>query len=138
MTINSQISNWLVASLGGLASWAVVTACILLALNIFFRVRLLRGRGEQLHWLLDRSLVIRFLCLLFFIWVLIGFNSNAPKLVLAPDYSAEQQAERAIREGKTAPVQSAAPPRETAAESSAHLQALRDAQKEAVLPDNDQ
>ena len=138
MTINSQISNWLLASLGGLATWVVVAACVLLALNVFFRARLLHGRGEQLHWLLDRSLVIRFLCLLFFIWVLIGFNSNAPKLVLAPDYSAEQQAERAMLEGKTAPVENAAPPRESAAESSAHLQALREAQKEAVLPDSDQ
>ncbi|WP_346837932.1 hypothetical protein [Microbulbifer sp. SAOS-129_SWC] len=134
MTINSQISNWLVSALGGLATWAVIAACILLALNVFYRARLLRNRGDSLHWLLDRTLVIRFLCLLFFIWVLLGFNSNAPKLVLVPDDAAERTAEQQLLRAEAAPVQSIAPQRDSAAETSARLQQLREAQKEAVLP----
>lgn len=41
--------------------------CVLLALNLALRVRFLR------------SPVMRALCLLFFVWVLIGFNSSASK-----------------------------------------------------------
>lgn len=133
MDINLQVSNWLVSILGGLASWAVIAACALLVLNVFFRVRLLSRRGEGLHWLLDRSLVVRFLCLLFFIWVLIGFNSNAPKLVLTPDYSAEQQAiERALSE-QQGKVQDVSPIKESAEETSERLQEMRREQKESVL-----
>ncbi|MFC6633432.1 hypothetical protein [Microbulbifer taiwanensis] len=136
MELNLQISNWLVAVLGGLATWVVIAACVLLALNVFFRVRLLHARGEGMHWLLDRSLVIRFLCLLFFIWVLIGFNSNAPKLTLAPNYSAERRAtDNALKE--TGKVQDLSPKKETAAETSARLQVLREEEKEAVLPNSD-
>lgn len=133
MDISLQISNWLISILGGLASWAVIAACVLLALNVLFRVRLLNRRGAGLHWLLDRSLVVRFLCLLFFIWVLIGFNSNAPKLVLAPDYSAEQQAtERALSE-QQGKVQDVSPAKENAEETSERLQEMRQEQKESVL-----
>ncbi|MCX2781009.1 hypothetical protein OQJ46_03795 [Microbulbifer thermotolerans] len=133
MDFNSQISNWLVAVLGGLASWVVIAACALLAINVFFRVRLLHARGDGMHWLLDRSLVIRFLCLLFFIWVLIGFNSNAPKLTLAPDYSAEQQAIKNALNEETGGVRDLSPRRETAAETSERLQSLREAQKEEAV-----
>ncbi len=137
MELNLQVSNWLVSMLGGLAFWAVMAACVLLALNVFFRIRLLRARGEALHWLLDRSLVIRFLCLLFFIWVLIGFNSNAPKLVLDPDYSAEQRAMENAMAKETFGVRDISPHRDTAAETSARLQEVREEQKETVLPDNE-
>ncbi|WP_250461248.1 hypothetical protein [Microbulbifer litoralis] len=134
MEFNLQVSNWLVSVLGGLASWLVIAAIVLLALNVFFRVRLLHGRNEGMHWLLDRSLVIRFLCLVFFIWVLIGFNSNAPKVVLAPDYSAEQQATANARAGEAAAVDDISPQRKTAAETSERLRALREEQKQS-LPD---
>lgn len=137
MELNLQVSNWLVSALGGLASWTVVAACVLLALNVFFRARLLLRRAEGVHWLFDRSLVIRFLGLLFFIWVLLGFNSNAPKLALNPDYSAERAATERILQAQTAPVESIAPERESAAESSARLQALREEQRDAVLADEE-
>lgn len=137
MELNLQVSNWLVSALGGLASWVVVAACVLLALNVFFRVRLLLQRAEVVHWLLDRSLVIRFLGLLFFIWVLLGFNSNAPKLTLSPDYSAERAATERLLQAQTAPVESIAPERESAAETSAHLQSLREEQRGAVLADGE-
>lgn len=133
MEFNLQVSNWLVSTLGGLASWIVIAAVALLALNVFFRVRLLRGRGEGMHWLLDRSLVIRFLCLLFFVWVLIGFNSNAPKLVLAPDYSGERQAIEKALDAETDEVRDISPQKNTATETSARLEAMREEQKEAVL-----
>ncbi|QKX16304.1 hypothetical protein [Microbulbifer sp. YPW1] len=130
MEFNAQIANWLMTALGGLSSWVVITACVLLLLNIFLRVRFLHSHGESLHWLLDRTLIIRFLCLLFFIWVLIGFNSNGPKLVLAPDYSAEQQATDRALNRETEPVGDLAPQRESAAERSEHLKTLRDEQKQ--------
>lgn len=133
MEFNLQVSNWLVSTLGGLASWIVIAAVALLALNVFFRVRLLRGRNEGLHWLLDRSLVIRFLCLLFFVWVLIGFNSNAPKLVLKPDYSGERQAIEKALDAETGEVRDISPQKNTATETSARLEAIREQQKEAVL-----
>lgn len=129
MEFNSQIANWLMAALGGLSTWVVVTACVLLLLNIFLRVRFLRSHGEGMHWLLDRTLVIRFLCLLFFIWVLIGFSSNGPKLVLAPDYSDERAATERLLEQGTGNVRNLAPVQETAKESSEHLEELREAQK---------
>ncbi|WP_295798599.1 hypothetical protein [uncultured Microbulbifer sp.] len=129
MEFNSQIANWLMTALGGLSTWVVMAACVLLFVNIFLRVRFLRSHGEGLHWLLDRTLVIRFLCLLFFIWVLIGFNSNGPKLVLAPDYSDEQEATERALTGESGEVQNLAPARESAEESSEHLQELREAQK---------
>lgn len=129
MEFNSQIANWLMTALGGLSTWVVMSACVLLLLNIFLRVRFLRSHGEGMHWLLDRTLVIRFLCLLFFIWVLVGFNTNGPKLVLEPDYSDERAAtERALQDDRGSVV-NLAPVRETAEESSEHLQELRDAQK---------
>ena len=137
MELNLQVSNWLVSALGGLASWTVMAACVLLALNVFFRVRLLLCRAEGVHWLLDRSLVIRFLGLLFFIWVLLGFNSNAPKLALNPDYSAERAATERILQTEAAPVESIAPQRKSAEETSAHLQSLREEQREAVLADGE-
>jgi len=135
MAVNLQISNWLVSALGGLATWAVVAACVLLTLNVFYRAHLLIRRGETIHWLLDRSLVIRFLCLLFFIWVLLGFNSNAPKLVLVPDNSAERAAQQQLLHAEPVPVHSAAPQRDSAAETSARLEQLREAEREAVLPE---
>ena len=133
MDINLQVSNWLVSILGGLASWAVIAACALLALNVFFRVRLLSRRGDGLHWLFDRSLVVRFMCLLFFIWVLIGFNSNAPKLVLAPDYSAEQQAIESALSEQQDRVQDVSPAKVSAEETSERLQEMRQEQKASVL-----
>lgn len=134
MDFNSQIANWLMTALGGLSSWIVLAACALLALNIFLRVRFLRSHGEGLHWLLDRTLVIRFLCLLFFIWVLIGFNSNGPKLVLQPDYSAEEQARARVlrQEGE---LKNLAPERENAEETSRKLEQLREAQKSQAVDD---
>lgn len=78
MVFNLKISSWLESALGGLASWVVVAAIVLLALNVFFRLRLLQHRAEGAYWLLDRTLAIRFLCLLFFVWVLVGFYSKAP------------------------------------------------------------
>lgn len=133
MSFNWQISNWLLATLGGLASWLVILACAMLALTVFYRVRLLHARGESLGWLLDRTLVIRFLCLLFFIWVLMGFNSNAPKVVLAPDYSAEQVAREALLKAEAAPVKNLAPHRDSAEETSEQLESLREEEKESVL-----
>ena len=130
MEFNSQIANWLMTALGGLSSWVVIAACVLLVLNIFLRVRFLRSHGEGMHWLLDRTLVIRFLCLLFFIWVLIGFSSNGPKLVLAPDYSAEQQATERALEQDADRANNLAPKRETAEERSARLEALRQEQQQ--------
>ncbi|WP_078083664.1 hypothetical protein [Microbulbifer mangrovi] len=129
MEFNSQIANWLMTALGGLSTWVVITACVLLLLNIFLRVRFLRSHGESMHWLLDRTLVIRFLCLLFFIWVLIGFNSNGPKLGLAPDYSAEQQATDRALQKEAGQISDLAPQRESAAERSEHLETLREEQK---------
>lgn len=129
MEFNTQIANWLMTALGGLSTWVVIVACALLLLNIFLRVRFLRSHGEGMHWLLDRTLVIRFLCLLFFIWVLVGFNTNGPKLALEPDYSDERAAtERALQDDRGSVI-NLAPARETAEESSEHLQELRDAQK---------
>ncbi|WP_428820009.1 hypothetical protein [Microbulbifer sp. MCCC 1A16149] len=130
MEFNSQIANWLMTAFGGLSTWVVITACVLLLMNIVLRVRFLRSHGESLHWLLDRTLIIRFLCLLFFIWVLIGFNSNGPKLVLAPDYSAEQQATERALNRETAPVGDLAPQRESAAQRTEHLEMLREEQKQ--------
>ncbi|MFD1215878.1 MULTISPECIES: hypothetical protein [Microbulbifer] len=128
MEFNAQIANWLMTALGGLSSWIVIAACVLLALNIFLRVRFLRSHGQGMHWLLDRTLVIRFLCLLFFIWVLIGFNSNGPRLVLQPDYSAEEEARaRALRH--KGELDNLAPVRESAEETSKKLEQLREAQK---------
>ncbi|WP_231759295.1 hypothetical protein [Microbulbifer elongatus] len=130
MEFNSQIANWLMSALGGLASWIVIAACTLLALNIFLRARFLRQRGEGLHWLLDRSVVIRLLCLLFFIWVLIGFNSNGPKLVLAPDYSDEQEAVKRALQPKRQSVENLAPEVADSEETSERLAELRAEQKE--------
>lgn len=132
MEFNSQIANWLMAALGGLSTWIVAAACVLLVLNIFLRVRFLKSRGEELHWLLDRSLVIRFLCLLFFIWVMIGFNSNGPKLALAPDYSDEQAARQRALEGGVSGLENLAPKKPTAEETSAHLEALREEQQSEI------
>ena len=132
MEFNTQIANWLMTALGGLSTWVVVTACVLLALNIFLRVRFLKSHGEDLHWLLDRTLVIRFLCLLFFIWVLIGFSGNGPKLVLAPDYSDEQAARQHALEGRTGELENLAPKRPTAEETSARLEALREEQQTEI------
>ena len=129
MEFNAQIANWLMTALGGLSTWIVIAACVLLLLNIFLRARFLRSHGEGMHWLLDRTLVIRFLCLLFFIWVLIGFNTNGPKLVLAPDYSDERAATERALDDDTGSVVNLAPSRDTAKESSEHLEALREAQK---------
>ncbi|WP_043320184.1 hypothetical protein [Microbulbifer sp. HZ11] len=129
MEFNSQIANWLMSALGGLASWIVIAACVLLALNIVLRVQFLRQRGEGLHWLLDRSVVIRLLCLLFFIWVLIGFNSNAPKLVLAPDYSDEQRFRESVLQTGPKPVENFAPKTADAEETSERLEELRAQQK---------
>ncbi|MCQ3830982.1 hypothetical protein HXX02_16200 [Microbulbifer elongatus] len=130
MEFNSQIANWLMSALGGLASWIVIAACTLLALNIVLRARFLRQRGEGLHWLLDRSVVIRLLCLLFFIWVLIGFNSNGPKLVLAPDYSDEQEAVKRALQPKRQSVENLAPEVADSEETSERLAELRAEQKE--------
>ena len=136
MEFNSQIANWLMSALGGLASWIVIAACVLLALNIFLRARFLRQRGEGLHWLLDRSVVIRLLCLLFFIWVLIGFNSNAPKLVLSPDYSDEQEATERALQADTGDVENIAPIKPTSAETSERLSTLRESQKQESREEN--
>ena len=129
MEFNTQIANWLMTALGGLSTWVVIVACALLLLNIFLRVRFLRSHGEGVHWLLDRTLVIRFLCLLFFIWVLIGFSSNAPKLVLAPDYSDETAATERALQSENGAVENLAPERATADERSERLEALREEQK---------
>ena len=129
MEFNSQIANWLMTALGGLSTWVVMSACVLLLLNIFLRVRFLRSHGEGMHWLLDRTLVIRFLCLLFFIWVLVGFNTNGPKLALEPDYSDERAATERALQDDSGGVVNLAPARETAEESSEHLQELRETQK---------
>nr|WP_010132323.1 hypothetical protein [Microbulbifer agarilyticus] len=136
MEFNSQVANWLAGALGGLASGIVIAACALLVLNITLRIQFLRHRGEGLHWLLDRSLVIRLLSLLFFIWVLLGFNSNGPKLALAPDYSDERQAtERALREERTE-VENFAPEKPTAKQTSQRLGELREQQKQESDQEN--
>ncbi|MBB5211254.1 hypothetical protein GTQ55_02505 [Microbulbifer hydrolyticus] len=84
------------------------------------------------NWLLDRTLVIRFLALLLFIWVLVGFNSNAPKLVLQPDCSAEQKARERALQVESGAVENFAPKMRKAEETSAHLESLRDEQQAEV------
>ncbi|MCA0893127.1 hypothetical protein [Microbulbifer agarilyticus] len=136
MEFNSQVANWLAGALGGLASWVVIAACVLLVLNILARIQFLRRRGEGLHWLLDRSLVIRLLSLLFFIWVLLGFNSNGPKLELAPDYSDEQQATERVLRAEQGDVENFAPEKPTAAQTSQRLEELREQQKQESEREN--
>ncbi|WP_334079285.1 hypothetical protein [Microbulbifer sp. M83] len=135
MQYNSQISNWLVSVLGGLATWAVVLAIVILLLAIIARIRI-AGPGNWQRLLYDRSFIIRVLSLGFGVWVLAGFSSNAPKLSLDPDYSAEQEAIRAQLEAGAGGVESVAPEKDSAEESSARLQQLREEQREAVLEED--
>ncbi|MFI2812249.1 hypothetical protein [Microbulbifer sp. JSM ZJ756] len=135
MQYNSQISNWLVSALGGLATWAVVLAIVILLLAIIARIRI-AGPGNWQRLLYDRSFIIRALSLGFGIWVLAGFSSNAPKLSLDPDYSAEQEAIRAQLEAGAGDVESVAPEKDSAEETSARLQQLREEQREAVLEED--
>ncbi|WP_237057324.1 hypothetical protein [Microbulbifer sediminum] len=132
MQYNSQVSNWLVSVLGGLATWAVVLAIAILLLAVVARIRV-AGPGNWQRLLYDRSFIIRVLALGFGIWVLAGFSSNAPKLSLDPDYTAEQAATRAQLESEAGEVESLAPEKDSAQDSSARLQQLREEQREAVL-----